>query len=162
MNNRIKTLRKYLNKTQEEFGVLCGKSRRAIAAYEQGAATPDESFIQLLSLKFKVNINWLKTGKEEMFINDEENLINEISKKYNLDNSGKQFLTNFLELDQDERKVMLQCMSFMINNGKSDEEKTYDEKLNQVANELKVAEEKNEYITSTTTNTIDDSTEKRA
>ena len=45
---------------------------------------------------------------------------------------------------------------------KSDEEKTYDEKLNQVAHELKVAEEKNEYIASTTTNTIDNSTEKRA
>lgn len=152
MNNRIKTLRKYLNKTQEEFGVLCGKSRRAIAAYEQGAATPDESFIQLLSLKFKVNINWLKTGKEEMFINDEENLINEISSRYNLDNSGKQFLTNFLELDQNERKIMLQCMSFMLNN-KSDDEKTYNEKMQEVSTEL-LAEEQGKTSTVSTISNI--------
>lgn len=69
MNNRIKILRKHLKKTQEEFGSLCGKSRRAIAAYEQGTVVPDASFIQLLSLKFKVNITWLKSGKGEMFFN---------------------------------------------------------------------------------------------
>ena len=50
----------------------------------------------------------------------------------------------------------------MINNRKSDEEKSYDEKLNQVANELKVAEGKNEYTASTTTSITKDSTEKRA
>ncbi len=57
---------------------------------------------------------------------------------------------------------MLQCMSFMINNRKDDEEKTYDEKLQQVADELKVAEKKGTYQVSTTTNTTNSSTEKRA
>lgn len=60
-------------------------------------------------------------------------------------------------------KELLSTQNKLINkSSKSDDEKTYNEKLEQVANELKVAEEKNEYIASTTTNTIDNSTEKRA
>lgn len=162
MNERIKFIRKNLGKTQNEFGLLCGKSRRAIAAYEQGAVIPDNSFIQLLCLKFNVNEEWLKFGVGKPFNNENDNLIKEISEKYNLDNLGKQFLINFLELDENDRQTMLQCMSFMINNRKPDEEKTYSEKLEQVANELKVAEEKNEYTASTTTNIIDDTIENRA
>ena len=162
MNERIKFIRKNLGKTQNEFGLLCGKSRRAIAAYEQGAVIPDNSFIQLLCLKFNVNEEWLKFGVGKPFNNENDNLIKEISEKYNLDNLGKQFLINFLELDENDRQTMLQCMSFMINNRKPDKEKTYSEKLEQVANELKVAEGKNEYTASTTTSIIKDSTEKRA
>lgn len=162
MNERIKFIRKNLGKTQNEFGLLCGKSRRAIAAYEQGAVIPDNSFIQLLCLKFNVNEEWLTLGIGKPFKSENDNLIKEISEKYNLDNLGKQFLINFLELNESDRQTMLQCMSFMINNRKSDEEKSYDEKLNQVANELKVAEGKNEYTASTTTSITKDSTEKRA
>lgn len=162
MNERIKFIRKNLGKTQNEFGLLCGKSRRAIAAYEQGAVIPDNSFIQLLCLKFNVNEEWLKFGVGKPFNNGNDNLIKEISEKYNLDNLGKQFLINFLELDENDRQTMLQCMSFMINNRKPDKEKTYSEKLEQVANELKVAEGKNEYTASTTTSITKDSTEKRA
>lgn len=162
MNERIKFIRKNLGKTQNEFGLLCGKSRRAIAAYEQGAVIPDNSFIQLLCLKFNVNEEWLKFGVGKPFNNENDNLIKEISEKYNLDNLGKQFLINFLELDENDRQTMLQCMSFMINNRKPDKEKTYSEKLEQVANELKVAEGKNEYTASTTTSITKDSTEKRA
>lgn len=162
MNERIKFIRKNLGKTQNEFGLLCGKSRRAIAAYEQGAVIPDNSFIQLLCLKFNVNEEWLTLGIGKPFKSENDNLIKEISEKYNLDNLGKQFLINFLELNESDRQTMLQCMSFMINNRKSDEEKSYDEKLNQVANELKVAEGKNEYTASTTTSITKNSTEKRA
>lgn len=162
MNERIKFIRKNLGKTQNEFGLLCGKSRRAIAAYEQGAVIPDNSFIQLLCLKFNVNEEWLKFGVGKPFNNENDNLIKEISEKYNLDNLGKQFLINFLELDENDRQTMLQCMSFMINNRKPDKEKTYSEKLEQVANELKVVEGKNEYTASTTTSITKDSTEKRA
>lgn len=162
MNERIKFIRKNLGKTQNEFGLLCGKSRRAIAAYEQGAVIPDNSFIQLLCLKFNVNEEWLKFGVGKPFNNENDNLIKELSEKYNLDNLGKQFLINFLELDENDRQTMLQCMSFMINNRKPDKEKTYSEKLEQVANELKVAEGKNEYTASTTTSITKDSTEKRA
>lgn len=162
MNERIKFIRKNLGKTQNEFGLLCGKSRRAIAAYEQGAVIPDNSFIQLLCLKFNVNEEWLTLGIGKPFKSENDNLIKEISEKYNLDNLGKQFLINFLELNESDRQTMLQCMSFMINNRKSDEEKSYDEKLNQVADELKVAEGKNEYTASTTTSITKDSTEKRA
>ncbi|UVM84246.1 MAG: helix-turn-helix domain protein [Bacteriophage sp.] len=162
MNERIKFIRKNLNKTQNDFGILCGKSRRAIAAYEQGAVIPDNSFIQLLCLKFNVNEEWLRTGFGKPFISDDDNLIKEISEKYNLGSLEKQFLINFLELDENDRQTMLQCMSFMINNRKDDEEKTYDEKLQQVADELKVAEKKGTYQASTTTNITNSSTEKRA
>lgn len=117
--------------------------------------------VKYLSSPCKLNLSLISSNALP-FKSENDNLIKEISEKYNLDNLGKQFLINFLELNESDRQTMLQCMSFMINNRKSDEEKSYDEKLNQVANELKVAEGKNEYTASTTISITKNSTEKRA
>lgn len=162
MNERLKIIRKNLHKTQQEFGDICGKSRRAIAAYEQGAVIPDDSFVQLLCLKFNVNETWLRTGIGNIYVEQKTNYINELSKQYNLNELGKQFLINFLELDETERNTMLQCMEFMLTNRKkNDDEKSYTEKMEQVSHELQVAENSKKYTVSTTTNTTNNITNEK-
>lgn len=162
MNERLKIIRKNLHKTQQEFGDICGKSRRAIAAYEQGAVIPDDSFVQLLCLKFNVNEIWLRTGIGNIYVEQKTNYINELSEQYNLNELGKQFLINFLELDETERNTMLQCMEFMLTNRKkNDDEKSYTEKMEQVLHELQVAENSKKYTVSTTTNTTNNITNEK-
>lgn len=162
MNKRIKLIRKNLNKTQQEFGEICGKSRRAIAAYEQGAVIPDDSFLQLLCLKFNINETWLRTGKGNMYVETKKNYINELAIQYNLNELGKQFLINFLELNENERDTMLQCMKFMLSNrNKNDDEKSYNEKMEQVSQELLASEKVKKYQVSTITNTINENTNEK-
>lgn len=62
MNERIKTLRKKLNMTQDEFSSKVGLSRNFIAQLETGAKAPSDRTIKDICRTFNVNEEWLRTG----------------------------------------------------------------------------------------------------
>lgn len=68
MNERIKELRKALNLTQQEFADKIHISRGALAVYEIGRNEPIDAVIALICREFDVNVQWLRTGEGEMFI----------------------------------------------------------------------------------------------
>lgn len=68
MNERIKSLRKSLSMTQEEFSKRIGLSRNFIAQVEIGTKTPSGRTISDICREFNVNEEWLRTGNGEMFI----------------------------------------------------------------------------------------------
>ena len=68
MKERIKQLRKELCLTQLEFAVRIGISRGNIATYETRDGSPGNSVVALICREFDVNVQWLRTGKGEMFI----------------------------------------------------------------------------------------------
>lgn len=68
MNNRIKQLRKTLNLTQQEFAERIGIKRNTIANYEGGRNEPVSSVINLICREYNVNIDWLRTGDGDMFV----------------------------------------------------------------------------------------------
>ncbi len=68
IGERIKTLRKVLGLTQEEFGKRIGRTKSAIATYEAGKREPDQTVLLLLEKEFNVNPGWLLEGKGEIFI----------------------------------------------------------------------------------------------
>lgn len=67
MNERIKSLRKVLGLTQQEFADKLGISRGNIGAYEVGKNAPSDAVISLIVRIFNANENWLRTGEGEMF-----------------------------------------------------------------------------------------------
>ena len=67
MNERIKSLRKALGLTQQEFADKLGISRGNIGAYEVGKNAPSDAVISLIVRIFNTNENWLRTGEGEMF-----------------------------------------------------------------------------------------------
>ena len=67
MKERLKTLRKALNLSQQEFADKLGVKRGTISNYEIGRNEPIDAVISLICLTFNVNENWLKTGSGEMF-----------------------------------------------------------------------------------------------
>lgn len=107
LNERIKFIRKYLKKTQQEFGILCGKSRRAIAAYESGTVIPDDSFLQLISLKFSINEEWLRTGQGDMFTDNEDSIFKAFAEKYHLSDTEQELAKYCLSLSSEQRKEIL-------------------------------------------------------
>ena len=55
MKERIKTLRKELHLTQQEFADKLGVSRNNIASYETGKSNLGDSVISLIRREFNVN-----------------------------------------------------------------------------------------------------------
>ena len=68
MNERLKQLREELKLTQQEFADKLGVKRGTIANYEVGRNEPIDAVISLICYKFRVNEDWLRTGKGKMFL----------------------------------------------------------------------------------------------
>lgn len=65
---RIKELRGQLCMSQVEFAKNLGVTNAHISKIEKGGTVPSDSLIKLISKEYQVNENWLKTGKEPIFI----------------------------------------------------------------------------------------------
>lgn len=63
MHDRIREVRNDLKLTQTEFAEATGKTKPIIVNYELDRVVPDDSFLQLLALKFNYRIEWLRTGE---------------------------------------------------------------------------------------------------
>jgi transcriptional regulator with XRE-family HTH domain len=63
MHDRLKSIRKDHNMTQDAFAAEIGASRGMIAKYETGLVIPDKPIRLLICEKFNVNPVWLETGE---------------------------------------------------------------------------------------------------
>jgi transcriptional regulator with XRE-family HTH domain len=68
IKDRIKTLRKALGLTQQEFADKIGIKRGAVANYELGRNEPIDAVLSLICREFHVDEHWLRTGEGEMFV----------------------------------------------------------------------------------------------
>lgn len=68
MQSRIKSLRKKLNLTQEEFGKRLGMKKNSISQIENGVNSLTEQLLVSICREFGINENWLRTGDGEMFV----------------------------------------------------------------------------------------------
>lgn len=160
IQERIKFIRKEKNLNQEEFGERLGVGKYVIANIELNRVEPKELLINHICDIYSINKEWILNGTGEVYQTTEKNIINDLVKEFDLDEDELSIIKSYINLPKIQRKNFVSILKAMVS--PSDEEKTYDEKLNQVANELKVAEGKNEYTASTTTSIIKDSAEKRA
>lgn len=69
MKNNIKTLRKMLNKTQEDFANEIGIKRTTLSGIESGKAKTKDATFDRICEKFNVNIEWLLSGTLPVFKN---------------------------------------------------------------------------------------------
>ena len=70
MNERLKELRSYLGKSQEEFGKMLGLSKSGISEIESGRRNVTEQHLIMLQncSESYINVNWVRTGEGEMFL----------------------------------------------------------------------------------------------
>ena len=79
MNERIKEIRKSVGLSQKEFGVRIGVSDTDISIIEHGERNPSKQTIKLICKEFKINQNWLKSGIGEMFSNDQDIFLDDLT-----------------------------------------------------------------------------------
>ena len=92
MNSRIKELRKILKLSQREFGRIIGIRGSSESDIENGRCAVTERIIIAICAKFNVNEEWLRTGKGNVFI-EEDKKFNEFFELYkNLSSALQDFL----------------------------------------------------------------------
>lgn len=132
MEERIKTLRKTLGLTQDEFAKRIGLARNSVANYEIGRREPTNAIILSICKEFKVNEDWLRTGEGKMLrensMEDEAAYyVGELLKEYN-DNPFYDMIIDMMktyrELDEKSKKVIQESMRKLQKNIKAREAKS--------------------------------------
>lgn len=106
MKERLIELRYRLGLSQTAFGAKIGLSRDAIAAYERGISNPTGTAIVAIVSVFKVNREWLETGKGAMFIAKESDTLKKISARYNGSDTFRAVLDAYVQLDPTEQDAI--------------------------------------------------------
>lgn len=107
ISERIRILRKEkLKITQEEFGEPLGLSRANIANIEAGRISVTDRVLTSICREFNVNILWLTDGKGDIFTTTPESVVDELAEDYHLDDIDKKIIENYLQLDDNQRKVL--------------------------------------------------------
>ncbi|MCI1958622.1 MAG: helix-turn-helix domain-containing protein [Clostridia bacterium] len=126
MNERLRKLRKYLNLTQVEFGNKINIKGATISDIEKGKLNLTERNLQSICKEYNVNEQWLRTGKGEMFIEDDKAILEQYAEKYNFSALDKSIFKIFLSLTPEERNIAEQFL-FKLVNGIIDNKDLYEQ-----------------------------------
>lgn len=107
MNERIRTLRKNLGLTQEEFSTKIGLSRNFIAQIETGTKDPSERTIKDICREFNVRYAWLTNGIEPMYEQEDTSSMARIDAIMTGENEfAKNLFKEFSKLDKSEWELL--------------------------------------------------------
>lgn len=98
MNNRLKAARKALHLTQREFGERIGVQDTAISKIEGGANNLTDQMILAICRAFSINEEWLRSGKGEMFVENDDTLLAELVNEYGLDGVDAKILDTYIRM----------------------------------------------------------------
>ncbi len=108
---RIKTLRKSLDLTQQKFGERIGIKGNTVAQYELGRSNPVDSVFSLICREFGVSEEWLRTGNGEMFIPAPTDVLDQLAQKYKLSNAAYIIIEKFVNLNPERQAGLIDfCM----------------------------------------------------
>ena len=114
MHERIRTLRRELDLTQEKFAERIGIKRNTIATYESGRNEPVDSVVALICREFHVNEEWLRNGTGEMFAQDSEDELQALTEKYSLSPADRVLIEKYVSLKADTRNAILEFMKDVV------------------------------------------------
>ena len=125
INERFTKLRKACKKNQSEFSKVLGLSRSGVTAIETGQRSVTEKHLIMLSNwdEYNVNIDWLRTGKGDMFLPDETDTLELIRKEYSLTDTQFKFVTNFLRLPENEKDIIFNFLESIFTENETMENK---------------------------------------
>ena len=103
---RVKEVRKFLKLSQSSFGKKLGVSRDTINDIENERVSPKDLFIKHLCTVCNIREEWLRTGKGEMFVEDDNTLVAQLAKQYNLDDFSRQFIETYVGLPEEQRAAI--------------------------------------------------------
>lgn len=107
MHERLKSLRKQLRLTQQEFADKLGISRGNIAAYEVAKNAPSDAVILLICRYFNVSEEWLRNGVGDMFVPEPGTELDALKERYSLSQAECSLVDFFVNMNEKDRKTVL-------------------------------------------------------
>ena len=104
INARIKFTRKELGYNQSNFAKMLGIGQTSISFIEKDGSTVTEQNIKAISNLFNVNEEWLRTGQGNKFIEQKDNVLNQVTDLLKLDETEQSFLNAYLNLSYEQRQ----------------------------------------------------------
>ena len=107
MNKRIRELREKLGLNQTDFGAKIGLTQKPVSKMETAGGTVTERNQKAICKAFNVNLDWLKYGVGEMFMENREVLIQSVVEEFDLKPNEAILIKTFLELPAEHREGVL-------------------------------------------------------
>ncbi len=120
MNERIKTLRKALGISQEQFGEKIGITKASISNIEKGNRNMSDQTLKSICREFNVNWAWLTEGLGDMFSDLPETLLDEVAEEYKLDSLDKLLVKRYMQLSEEKREVIKEYLLSVFVNEKGE------------------------------------------
>ena len=113
INERIRALRKELGMNQTEFAERIALSQSHLTSVELGKKSVTDRTIKLICVEFGISEDWLRTGKEPMFVEiDEEDKFSQAFAAASMeeDDFAKALLIEYMSLSKEDREVVKQMI----------------------------------------------------
>lgn len=105
-SQRIKEAREKLGLSQKEFAERIDMKRNSIAQIETGIRNPSVRTLKAIGKEFGINYSWLKDGIGEMESDFKDSILDDLVKEYDLDETDRLILENYMKLDKTARKAL--------------------------------------------------------
>lgn len=123
MNERLRILRDTLHLSQEEFGKRVGVTKTAISRLESGSNKITDRMLISISRAFNVDIDWLKTGRGDMFLPVSDDALDDFAIEYGLTDIAKDFIREFIKFTPEEQEELLTLFKRLFGNKSGESEK---------------------------------------
>lgn len=106
LTNRVISVRKNERLNQSQFAEKLGLQRTIISLCENGKRDFSDRTLKDIAAEFHVNLEWLRTGKGDMYDEEsEEVLIEALKSEYNLDDIDIEIIQTYIKMAPLERQV---------------------------------------------------------
>lgn len=126
MNERIRMLREDKEMTRAAFGQRLGVSGDVINNLERGRVEIKDHIVKLICAEYGVNEEWLRDGKEPMYIEPETFNLDEFARARGASDLELKVVKAYFELDPDIRKMLIEHFKMELTDS-SDHPKTPEE-----------------------------------
>lgn len=89
----------------EKFAEMVGTTRSAYNEYEQDRSKPRDTLLQLISYKYHISLEWLRTGAGEMREPTDSEIAVDLAKKYALTPEQVKILNLLLGMPEEKRSA---------------------------------------------------------
>ena len=110
IGERVRMLRRSekINLSMEAVGQRLGVGKTAISKIELGENALTNNMKLSICREFQVNQTWLETGEGEMFLETSSPELQELARKYGLDEDAMKLIESFVDMPPEQQKIIIE------------------------------------------------------
>lgn len=117
INERIKYFRKEKKLNQKQLAEMLGITQSGVSYMEQNGSTVADSSIKTICSVYGLNEEWLRTGKEPMYIEPDVFSLDDFCKQHEATPQELEAIKAYFELPPDIRKYLIKHFSSRLSSG---------------------------------------------